>query len=1188
MERNLHEARFAELLEQLREAKRISKTELARLAGLTPGYISHLTLGGRTTPSEETVAALANALQLTGEERTQFFASAGHTGGPRITGPLMEPQLVQRLVADSLASRISWGEAPDVTVFYGRQQELATQESWILNDRCRVITVLGLGGIGKTTLTARLVMQVKNTFDCVFWRSLKDAPLPETVLLECLQFLTNQTIGDISGTEENQFALLLDLVLEGLRTQRCLLIFDNFESILQSEERAGEYRQGYEGYGRLIRLLGEARHRSCLVLTSREKPKEIAVLEGRASLVRSYALRGLDATEGQELVRDRDLFGSDEDWARFIHLYSGNPLALKLISELVHEVFGGDIAAFLSERQTIFGDIQELLAEQFHRLSKLEQIVMYWLAIEREAIALDELYDDIVPQIARRDLLDTLNSLRRRSMIEANGAIHFTLQPVILEYVTALFIENVVHGICSGEPGLFESHALIKAQTRDYIRNGQVYLILRPVIERLLGSFSANELEERLRNLFVQLREMHSTGYAAGNILNLLVEMGCNLRGYDCSQLVIRQAYLQGSVLHNVDFSRSTFEQAVFTDTFGSILSLALSPDGSLLAVGTTNSEVRIWYVASGTPLCTLQGHQDWVRSVAFSPDGSLLASGSDDGTVRLWNVASGQCLNTLPGHTNWVRAVAFSPREPLLASGSDDQIVRLWNVDTGQCLRKLAGHSRRVCAISFSFDGAFLVSGSDDHTLRLWDVQSGDCRNVLQGHSNGVRAVAFSANGQLLASGSDDQTLKLWDIASGACSKTMYGHESRVWSVAFSPDSHQLASGGQDKTVRLWDVESGACVKILSGHTNWVLAVVFSPDGTLLISGSEDQTVRFWETASGLSSRLLQGHTNWIYSVVFSPDSRFLASSEDRLLRLWDVRTGRCVKTLQGHTNWIRCVAYSPDGTLLASGSEDQTVRLWDVSTGDCVRTLPGHTNWVRCVAFSPDSELLATGCDDQQVRLWDVKTGNCIATLAGHTDWIWSIAFSPDGSLLASGGDDREVRLWNVLSRECIEVWRDHGSRIWTLAFSPNGQMLAGGSGGDDQTLWIWEVPTGRSVQTLRGHFNWIRSLAYSPNGKMLASGGQDHLILVWDLESGQILKTLREHTNWIYAVAFSPEGQTLASGSRDGTIKLWDVRPGKSLQTWKSDRPYEGMNISGTQGLSQAQRGMLHALGAIEEQT
>jgi hypothetical protein len=126
--------------------------------------------------------------------------------------------------------------------------------------------------------------------------------------------------------------------------------------------RTGQYREGYEGYGRLIRRIGEAKHQSCLLLTSREKPKEIALLEGDASVVRSRRLEGLQASKGREILRDKGLRGAEEMWNALIDRYTGNPLALKLAAQFIREVFDGEIAGFLKDGGMIFSDIQDVLS----------------------------------------------------------------------------------------------------------------------------------------------------------------------------------------------------------------------------------------------------------------------------------------------------------------------------------------------------------------------------------------------------------------------------------------------------------------------------------------------------------------------------------------------------------------------------------------------------------------------------------------------------------------------------------------------------------------------------------------------------------------------------------------------------------------------------------------------------------
>jgi len=276
----------------------------------------------------------------------------------------------------------------------------------------------------------------------------------------------------------------------------------------------------------------------------------------------------------------------------------------------------------------------------------------------------------------------------------------------------------------------------------------------------------------------------------------------------------------------------------------GRINRAVFSPDGRLLAVA---SSLGIYLYDAGTlEEVRFIPADAWVRSVAFSPDGQTLVSGSWK-TVRLWRVADGTLLRTLEGHTDWVRSVAFSPDGRLLASGSIDGTVRLWRVSDGALLRTLEGHTDWVESVAFSPDGQTLASGAADTTVRLWRAADGTLLRTLEGHTDWVRSVAFSPDGQTLASGSDDHTVRLWRAADGALLRTLEGHTGSVTSVAFSPDGQTLASGSVDGTVRLWGVSDGALLRTLEGHTDWVRSVAFSPDGRLLSSGSGDGTVRLW-----------------------------------------------------------------------------------------------------------------------------------------------------------------------------------------------------------------------------------------------------------------------------------------------------------------------------------------------------
>lgn len=344
-----------------------------------------------------------------------------------------------------LLLREDWDEAPVVGSLYGREKELGELERWLQDQCCQVIAVLGMGGMGKTALLATAVTHVKESFDCIFWRSLQNA-LPFGLLAkQLLCFLSQRLPADLPEDVDD----LLPLLIPYLRSNRCLVVLDSAESIMQAGQRASCYREGYAIYGKLMKLFGETRHQSCLVLTSREKPKELVSLEGNTTPVRSLFLAGVGQLAGQELLKDRGLFGSNGDWTNLVDRYAGNPLALQLVSESIQEVFGGNIARFLQEDVSAFGDVSDLLEQHLHRLSNEEREIMYWLAIEREVVSLDELREDLSQSISTGTLLDILISLRRRSIIEIRGSACFTLQPAIMEYLIADLVERAFHEFIS-------------------------------------------------------------------------------------------------------------------------------------------------------------------------------------------------------------------------------------------------------------------------------------------------------------------------------------------------------------------------------------------------------------------------------------------------------------------------------------------------------------------------------------------------------------------------------------------------------------------------------------------------------------------------------------------------------------------------------------------------------------------
>ncbi|MCC6458420.1 MAG: hypothetical protein IT328_25950, partial [Caldilineaceae bacterium] len=1130
---------------------------------------------------------------------------------------------------------------PEQGRIYGRQYDLDRLTKWLTQERCRLIALLGMGGIGKTTLAAAAVRAVASHFDIVLWRSLINSPPLDEILHDWLEILSGNALARLPESLDAQFALLLDC----LRERRCLLVLDNLESVFQPDV-AGQIRPERQGYAQLIQRVGELQHQSCLLLTSREYEGTLSRLEGNLSTVRSLQLDGLDMAAAESMLHDRGLtkhyrpvsaaIGAEKPekisgMTALVNRYSGNPLALTLVAETVLDLFGGDIESFLATEAVIFEDIRAVLDWQFGRLPPFEQEILLWLAVEREPISLQALRDNLVPARSAVELITALRGLRRRSLLDQIdtggisiqaplGETRFALQNVLMEYLTDRLI-GIAYQEFEQETLLhLHRHALMKAQSSEYVRQSQVRLILHPLAERLQEVMGKEEAIRKLTRILAGLRMEPSTpkGYGAGNLLNLLLDLGADLTGYDFSRLRVWQADLRHANLPAVNFAEADLSRSCFAEGFGYMYAVAYSPDGTLLAAGSSSGDLRLWHAADGRLLHIYQGHKGAIKSVAFSPHGTLLASAGEDETVRLWNVVDKPVAEPFPrilaGHKGRVTAVAFHPNGKMLASGGVDQTVRLWDIATGATIALLYGHEHWVWALAFHPSGTTLASAGYDHAVRLWDMQTASEYATLRGHTDVVSGVVFARGGAYLATCSFDGTVRLWDAPTGQPLQTLMTLPDEVNAIAISPDGDFLAYGGDDNVARLWDLRSGAVRHVLHGHDSDILTVAFSPDGRTLATGGSDQTVRLWDAPTGRLRHMIIGHSQSIRTLAYHPNGKLVASAHyDYLVRLWNMESTTVDQVLQGHTKAVQTVTLSRDGAWLASGGDDQTILVWQLSaldvsnparvvngapdeaekSGEVTQTraqrrhiLYSQHGRVTALAFSPDGATLVSGGFGHSVCLWDVESGRVRQLLPGHDSPVAGIQFSPDGSLLAIVSRNQKIRLWDMHNDMLLHLWRGHEGVIYAVAFSPDGQTLA--TAGGDGVVCLWDVRApGQPVlsATLRGHSDRVFAIAFSADGRHLVSSSADRSVAVWDMQSCQLIRMMQGHTRLVWAVGISPDGTRAASGGPDETLRLWDIKTGTCLAVLSGSGPYAGMNISRVTGISQMQRRTLRRLGAVE---
>jgi len=448
------------------------------------------------------------------------------------------------------------------------------------------------------------------------------------------------------------------------------------------------------------------------------------------------------------------------------------------------------------------------------------------------------------------------------------------------------------------------------------------------------------------------------------------------------------------------------FKSMPLTGPGEQVSGVAFSPNGRTLAATSQDDKVWLWSVQPGGTAAkgkgsgsglgraklagTLTGATNWTNTLAFSPGGGSLAVGTSDASVLVYDLATRTISATLP-QPQPVTSVSWDGPDRLVASDADGDIA-LWALPS-----PVLAAATGTGAVAYSPDGTTIAAGGN--SVQLW---SAGTHALLATHplatGETVNALAFSRDGGVIAVALSDGTVALLDGRTlrplGKPFPVITG-AGMAESVAFSPNGSQIVTGADDGSLRLFDVTDPAHPRLLSrvqDSGDSVYTVAFAPDGSTVAAASVDNDVRLWHVSSGASGAadgltrigpVLGGMASYAIGLAFSPDSGLLAvGSADKTVRLWDVadpaRPVQLGAPLTGPSGYVWAAAFSPDGKTLAVGVTDDTVWLWNVAQPAhpvLIATLTGPTDHVYAVAFSPDGKQLAATSYDGSVWLWDTS---------------------------------------------------------------------------------------------------------------------------------------------------------------------------------------------------------------------
>ncbi len=582
----------------------------------------------------------------------------------------------------------------------------------------------------------------------------------------------------------------------------------------------------------------------------------------------------------------------------------------------------------------------------------------------------------------------------------------------------------------------------------------------------------------------------------------------------------------------------------------GKVFSLALSPDGTRLAVGGYFSgkhqdAIRLFDVSSGRLLHLLMGHKNIVNALAFAPDGRHLISGGSEGIAIVWDVPADadnppKLLHRLKGHTDLVYAVHFTPDSKRAVTGSNDKTLKLWNVKTGELLAKMEGHKRPIeRGVAIRKSDGLIASGDTSGEIRLWDGTTGKFIKVLTNQQMEVSDLIFTPDGKRLVSGAAKRTsdsrpflVNVWDVESATRVATYGGHDNNVLAAAITSDGRYVASaGGTNFEIDVWDINTGAPVNgednkpiTLSGKGISAWAAGFTDDSNSIGWG-------YTFTSDTINNRgpfeyILQLPLN--ERVLSSPKSLNADATANGLQEVGNFRrisVDHSRYQLSHRSNqdggYNSILDIREDGKLVASLEHDLEGASGHYAYGFSAdkKSIISGAGHGEIYVFDIEAVISAAKTKDQlMIRYWDF--GKVARTFIGHESAVWAVAPSPDGRFLMSAAADQTIRLWNLRTNELIVTFL-HGTDGEWVMWTPQGYYTGSPGGGE---LVGWQINKGpaNAAEYVRGR--QLRQKLLRPDivERAIVLGSAEAALKEAGLENASIEKLLTQTPPVIFARA------------------------------------------------------------------
>jgi len=576
------------------------------------------------------------------------------------------------------------------------------------------------------------------------------------------------------------------------------------------------------------------------------------------------------------------------------------------------------------------------------------------------------------------------------------------------------------------------------------------------------------------------------------------------------------------------------------------------------------NERLRIgWAMRNAPRLTQMSFHGQRIKALAFSPDGTKIATGSDEEEVRIWSAETGEELAAGPLHGS-VRWIQFSPDGGGLVAVNDFGAARILQASNGEALSpplQLADVPREALyavrdifapRASFSPDGKFLLGAWGSKSARIWDARNGTNLFALR-HPEVLVNGEFSTDGRYLVTCCRDPLARIWDVATGKRAVPPTRCSGIVSDAHFDPSGARLLTIVERKNLQLWDWKAAQPLGPEMRQESPITHALFTPNGDRIITASGDGLVRIWDTATGQIVARFQ-HPAGLNGIALNPDGEWLATAcDDGYARVWEVAHQHLALPVLPQGAEVLALAFSPDGKRLATAGVNGVLRIWELRPREAPVLTFAEPDAVFG-DFSRDGAKVATAGRhfSTAARVWDAATGTPLTPWLEHQDALRFAGFSPDASHLLTYGESKNAQIWDVRTGKLVAGPLVHPDRLFDAAWSPDGRRIITGTAGS--AAYLWDAATGERLFTLQ-HSNEVRAVAFSADGKLMATGSHDHTVRVWDAATGRQISAPLPQSAPVHWLCFSPDNLRLVTSCyrEDAThseAELWEVATGKLL--------------------------------------